>query len=38
MCWVPGAAAAPLAVTSCHTPPEMLRLLPLACPGAVSPL
>jgi hypothetical protein len=33
-----GAAAPPEAVTSCHTPPEMFRLFPLAWPGALSPV
>src|SRR5258707_481816 len=31
------AAAAPDTMTSCHTPPDTLRPLPLAWPGAVSP-
>ena len=34
--WPAEGAAAPEAVTSCHTPPDRLRPLPLACPGAVS--
>jgi hypothetical protein len=33
---VAAGAAAPEAVTSCHTPPERFRPLPLACPGAAS--
>ncbi len=31
-------AAAPEAVTSCHTPPEAFSPLPWACPGAPSPV
>jgi len=33
--WATGAAV-PETVTSCQTPPERLRPLPLACPVAVS--
>ena len=33
---VAAGAAEPEAVTSCQTPPERFRPLPLACPGAVS--
>jgi len=33
--WAAGAAP-PETVTSCYTPPERLRPLPLACPGALS--
>src|SRR5260221_11293333 len=36
--WLGAGAAPPEAVTSCQTPPDTFRPLPLACPGGVSPL
>ena len=37
-CRRPAAEAQPETVTSCHSPPFRLRLLPWAWPGAVSPM
>lgn len=36
MAEAPATGVAPETVISCHTPPEALIPLPLACPGAVS--